>query len=179
MLQVYCKDDLSNVPCWTPPFMDDKATVLNGALESLPEHMWCMKNHVKTAGCAVFQIMRNGASQLIVESNTFGNKEMLDATYYSAAACQADESKCILWKQSPPSLLDALIKMFMDIGTVPVANQVSFAYLCTVLLVCIGAKPEGKAKTLHNHMQSFFAYRCILAWELHKYASRGSLDCFL
>jgi hypothetical protein len=125
MPQVYCKNDLSNTPCWTPPFIDDKASVLNGQLAKLPEHMWCMKSHVKTAGCAVFKYMRGGVEDFIVESNTFGSKEMVDVTHYSAATCQADPNKCILWKQSPPSLLDALIKMFMEIGTVPVANQVS------------------------------------------------------
>jgi hypothetical protein len=139
-VQVYCKDDLSNLPCWTPPFIDDKASVLKGALASLPEHMWCMKGHSKTAGCAVFQIMRGGAAQLIVESNTFGSKEMVDETYFSAKACETDPSKCIMWKQSPPSLLDALIKMFMDIGTVPVSNQViipSSLTLFVTYLTCL------------------------------------------
>jgi len=122
--QVYCMNDLSNVPCWTPPYIDDKMHVLGGKLASLPEHMWCMKGGVPTAGCAVIEIMRNGVKQLIVESNTFGTKELMDPLFYSKASCDEDLSKCVLWKQNPPSLLDSLIKMFMEIGDVPVANQV-------------------------------------------------------
>ena len=32
---------------------------------------------------------------------------------------QAGLAGCSLWKQSPPSLLDSLIKMFMEIGRCP------------------------------------------------------------
>lgn len=37
----------------------------------------------------------------------------------AAGAWQASAAGCSLWKQSPPSLLDSLIKMFMEIGRSP------------------------------------------------------------
>ena len=125
--QIYCNAELSNTPCWTPPFMDSRDTLFGGRLSVLPEHMWCMKNGVKTAGCAVYKF----GGQLIVESNTFGEKQLTDPMgAFTQEACLSNPvgsppgSGCVLWKQSPPSLLDTLIKMFMEIGAVPVANQV-------------------------------------------------------
>jgi vacuolar-type H+-ATPase subunit I/STV1 len=55
--QIYCKDDLSNVPCWTAPFQSERSLVPGyGAskLAELPQYQWCMKDS-PTAGCAVFE----------------------------------------------------------------------------------------------------------------------------
>ena len=120
--QVYCDATLSNTPCWTAPFKADRALVpdYGEVLAKLPEHMWCMAGGVATAGCAVFK--HNG--QLIVESNTYGSKTLMDDAHYSNDLCSKSPEGCVLWKQQPPSLLDSLIKMFMEIGSVPVHNQV-------------------------------------------------------
>lgn len=93
---------------WTGPILSD-----------LPEHMWCMQKGVATAGCAVLK----WKDRIIVESNTYGNKTFASADYFNPSVCEADPSGCVLWKQSPPSLLDSLIKMFMELGTVKVENQ--------------------------------------------------------
>jgi vacuolar-type H+-ATPase subunit I/STV1 len=120
--QIYCKDDLSNLPCWTAPFVADRSLVPGyGAdkLKDLPEHMWCMKDGIATAGCAVFKYK----DQLIVESNTYAQTSYTSSMHYNPGACDASAEGCMLWKQSPPSLLDSLIKMFMEPGSVPVENQ--------------------------------------------------------
>jgi len=125
--QVYCDATLSNTPCWTPPFMDNRDALFGGRLSRLPAHMWCMKDGVKTAGCAVYKLVQSSGFQYIVESNAFGDKTVMDPLGpYNKNACLADMagSGCALWKQNPPSLLDTLIKMFMEIGSVPVASQV-------------------------------------------------------
>lgn len=119
--QIYCKDDLSNVPCWTAPYQPDRSLVPGyGAskLADLPEHQWCM-TPTATAGCAVFEY--NG--KLIVESNTYGNTTFMNPEHYSPEKCAAGADGCMLWKQGPPSLLDSLIKMFMEPGYVPIENQ--------------------------------------------------------
>jgi len=119
--QIYCKDDLSNVPCWTAPFQGDRALVpgYGSQLEELPEYQWCMKPGAPTAGCAVYKY--NG--KLIVESNSYGNSSYVNPAHYNPGACAASPDGCMLWKQSPPSLLDSLIKMFMEPGSVPIENQ--------------------------------------------------------
>jgi len=119
--QVYCKDDLSNMPCWTPPFTVDRAMVptYGAKLSALPEHMWCMGGGVATAGCAVFEWQ----GRTIVESNVFGNNTLISPLKFGPEACLADPSGCVMWKQNPPSLLDSLIKMFMEPGYVPIENQ--------------------------------------------------------
>jgi vacuolar-type H+-ATPase subunit I/STV1 len=120
--QVYCKDDLSNLPCWTAPFQADRALVpgYGSRLDALPEHQWCMKPGAATAGCAVYEY--NG--KLIVESNSYGNLTFVNPDHYNPGACAASPDGCMLWKQSPPSLLDSLIKMFMEPGSVPIQNQI-------------------------------------------------------
>jgi len=127
--QVYCDATLSNTPCWTPPFMDNRDELFGGRLKPLPSHMWCMKDGVKTAGCAVYKQVQSSGFTYIVESNVFGNKEIANPlSEFNRAECTMNPLRegggCSLWKQSPPSLLDSLIKMFMEIGSVPVANQV-------------------------------------------------------
>jgi hypothetical protein len=119
--QIYCKDDLSNVPCWTAPFQADRSLVPGyGAskLAALPEHQWCM-TPTATAGCAVFEYK----GRLIVEANTYGNMTYTNPEHYNPGACEASDEGCMLWKQGPPSLLDTLIKMFMEPGSVPIENQ--------------------------------------------------------
>ena len=49
--------------------------------------------------------------KLLVEQNTFGNNTMLDASLFSDKACDMSAQGCMLFKQSPPSLLDSLIKV--------------------------------------------------------------------
>jgi len=126
--QRYCMDDLSNSPCWTPPYWLTRETIpgYGSKLDELPESMWCMKNGVATAGCALFKLkLDGGEEQIIVEGNTFGTGELLDATLFNGKDCKAmGADHCALWKQSPPSLLDSLIKMFMEIGFVPIENQI-------------------------------------------------------
>mmetsp|Transcript_11318 Transcript_11318/g.28104 ORF Transcript_11318/g.28104 Transcript_11318/m.28104 type:complete len:978 (+) Transcript_11318:273-3206(+) len=127
--QVYCDADLTNTPCWTPPFFDDRDVLFHGVLSRLPKHMWCMKDGVKTAGCAVYKLAKSSGFTYIVEGNVFDNKRIADPLgNFTKAECMMDpyrdDGGCSLWKQSPPSLLDSLIKMFMEIGSVPVANQV-------------------------------------------------------
>lgn len=87
--------------------------------------MWCMNEH-PTAGCAVYKLSHKYKNQLIVESSTFGNLTYTNAAHYNPSACsQGDGAEgCMLWKQSPPSLLDTLIKMFMEPGSVPVQVRV-------------------------------------------------------
>jgi len=76
--QVYCKydkvaDKITNLPCWTAPFVynkDDASALLGGKLDGT--FGWCMKNQMATAGCAVYE----QAGKLVVESNTFGNTTM-------------------------------------------------------------------------------------------------------
>jgi vacuolar-type H+-ATPase subunit I/STV1 len=119
--QIYCKDDLSNVPCWTAPFVADRSLVPGyGAskLAELPEYQWCMKE-APTAGCAVYE----WKGKLIVEASVYGNTTFTNPNHYNPGACEASTGGCMLWKQSPPSLLDSLIKMFMEPGYVPIENQ--------------------------------------------------------
>ena len=80
---------------------------------------WCMKGGVATAGCAVIE----SGGKLIVEQNTFANLTMADPEVFNPATCKASAAGCMMYKQSPPSLLDTLIKMFMEMGTVPVGAQ--------------------------------------------------------
>jgi len=122
--QVYCRYDaatnaITNLPCWTAPFeySKDKASeLLGGLLDST--FGWCMKGQVATAGCAVYEV----DGKLVVESNTFGNTTMPQPSFFNSRTC-ADDGLCMMYKQSPPSLLDTLIKMFMEIGSVPVNAQ--------------------------------------------------------
>jgi vacuolar-type H+-ATPase subunit I/STV1 len=119
--QIYCKDDLSNVPCWTAPFVGDRSLVPGyGAskLAELPEYQWCMKDS-PTAGCAVYE----WKGKLIVEANVYGNTTFTKPEHFNPGACEASAEGCMLWKQGPPSLLDSLIKMFMEPGYVPIENQ--------------------------------------------------------
>jgi len=120
--QVYCLPDLSNLPCWTPPYHLERDTIpgYGPRLAELPEHQWCMLDGVATAGCAVMEM---ASGRLLVESNVFGSKELIDPLQYNTTLCDQDPTKCILFKQVPPSLLDSLIKMFMNIGTVPAYDQ--------------------------------------------------------
>mmetsp|Transcript_38329 Transcript_38329/g.89254 ORF Transcript_38329/g.89254 Transcript_38329/m.89254 type:complete len:969 (-) Transcript_38329:211-3117(-) len=127
--QVYCDVTLSNTPCWTPPFYDNRDDLFGGRLSRLPQHMWCMKDGVKTAGCAVYKMSVSSGFYYIVEGNVFANKNIANPlSNFTKAECTMnpyrEDGGCSLWKQSPPSLLDTLIKMFMEIGSVPVANQV-------------------------------------------------------
>jgi len=119
--QRYCKDDLSNLPCWTPPYWYNRATVpgYGAQLAALPEHMWCMGNGAATAGCAV---MKHN-DQLLVEGNVFVTGNIILEEFTGKKCKEMGSAHCSLWKQSPPSLLDSLIKMFMEIGSVPVENQ--------------------------------------------------------
>ena len=122
--QAYCQydtktDAITNLPCWTAPFVyakDRASELLGGKLDDT--FGWCMKNNVATAGCAVYEYQ----GRLVVESNTFGNTTMPQASYFNSETC-ADDGLCMMYKQSPPSLLDTLIKMFMEIGSVPVNAQ--------------------------------------------------------
>jgi len=123
--QTYCvlnqaTKQITNLPCWTKPFEADKAEaskLLGGLLDNTVG--WCMKDGVATAGCAVYQYN----DKLIVEQNVFGNTTMMDGALFNADTCKAGAAGCMLYKQSPPSLLDTLIKMFMEIGSVPVNAQ--------------------------------------------------------
>jgi len=119
--QVYCKDDLSNVPCWTAPFVGTRAAlpIYGSKLAALPEHMWCMAAGAPTAGCAVFEWQ----GKMIVESNTYGNATYFKEEAFNSELCAANAEHCMLYKQSPPSLLDTLIKMFMEPGFVGINNQ--------------------------------------------------------
>jgi len=119
--QVYCLDDLSNKPCWTAPFHADRSTlpIYAAELDKLPARMWCMAKGVGTAGCAVFEWQ----GKVIVEGNGYGNNSYSDASLFNAEACSNSIDGCMLYKQSPPSLLDTLIKMFMEPGHVPIDNQ--------------------------------------------------------
>lgn len=125
--QQYCmydakKNAITNLPCWTAPFEYSKsaASVMYGGLLDKSGDSWCMKGNVATAGCAVFEY--NG--KLIVESNTFGNTTMMNPDAFNPSTCNANSmAGCMLYKQSPPSLLDTLIKMFMEMGSVPVDAQ--------------------------------------------------------
>eukprot|EP00286_Rhodomonas_abbreviata_P027937 CAMPEP_0181303760 /NCGR_PEP_ID=MMETSP1101-20121128/8742_1 /TAXON_ID=46948 /ORGANISM="Rhodomonas abbreviata, Strain Caron Lab Isolate" /LENGTH=958 /DNA_ID=CAMNT_0023409379 /DNA_START=207 /DNA_END=3083 /DNA_ORIENTATION=- len=127
--QRYCmfSDDhkaITNLPCWTPPFEYDRAHVAGGFWDRLPEHMWCMKGETPTAGCAVMEWGSKDAKRMIVESNVFGDNTVQNLETFTGDNCKNDINFCSLWKQSPPSLLDSLIKMFMEIGFVPVENQI-------------------------------------------------------
>ena len=125
--QRYCKDDLSNLPCWTPPFWYNRATIpgYGAQLAQMPDDMWCMGGGMATAGCALYKYK----DQLICEADTYTVNKYLDPEQFNGKLCRdgiaasGDIGGCALWKQSPPSLLDSLIKMFMEIGSVPVENQ--------------------------------------------------------
>jgi len=135
--QVYCSYDaktktITNLPCWTAPFEYSKeaASQLYGGLLDNTEG-WCMKSNVATAGCAVFEY--NG--KLIVEQNTFGNTTMGSPDLFNPTTC-ANDMGCMMYKQSPPSLLDSLIKMFMEIGSVPVeASTIGNQGMIQVILI--------------------------------------------
>mmetsp|Transcript_73893 Transcript_73893/g.119927 ORF Transcript_73893/g.119927 Transcript_73893/m.119927 type:complete len:960 (+) Transcript_73893:95-2974(+) len=159
--QVYCKYEpkerqITNLPCWTAPFeySKDAASKLYGGLLDTTEG-WCMKGNVATAGCAVYEL--NG--KLIVEQNTFGNTTMPSPDLFNPTTC-ADGVGCMMYKQSPPSLLDTLIKMFMEIGSVPVeASTITSQGTIQVCLILL----------------AFFAVPCmlfpkpyILKWEHEK-----------
>jgi len=119
--QVYCNDQLSNLPCWTAPFRYDRASIpgYGSKLADLPEYMWCMKDKSATSGCAVF----DWKGKIIVESNVYGNASLTQFAHYNPTSCQEDISGCVMWKQTPPSLLDSLIKMFMEPGYVAIENR--------------------------------------------------------
>ncbi|KAJ1488313.1 V-type ATPase, V0 complex, 116kDa subunit family [Baffinella frigidus] len=125
--QVYCEQDLSNMPCWSAPFVYNPADLnytYNGApaLMDLPPTMWCMKGNTPSAGCAIME----WEGKLIVEGNVFGNTTMPDPMKFNADGCRGSSGLegCLMYKQNPPSLLDTLIKMFMELGSVAVSNQV-------------------------------------------------------
>ena len=119
--QVYCKDDLSNIPCWTAPFVGNPAAVpiYGSKLAALPKHMWCMGPDAPTAGCAIFE----WKGKMILETNTYANLTYAKEELYNSELCASNIEHCVLYKQSPPSLLDTLIKMFMEPGFVDINNQ--------------------------------------------------------
>jgi hypothetical protein len=55
--------------------------------------------------------------KLVVESNVYQNNTLTSAGRFGPDACLADAAGCVMWKQNPPSLLDSLIKMFMEPGS--------------------------------------------------------------
>ena len=125
--QIYCNQDLTNMPCWTAPFVEDVNSLnytYDGqpALTSLPAFHWCMIDHIKTAGCAVMR----WEGKIIVESNVYGNTTLTNSDFFNSNTCREGVGLegCMLYKQNPPSLLDSLIKMFMELGSVAVGNQI-------------------------------------------------------
>jgi len=159
--QRYCMQDLSNTPCWTPPFNPSRSAI--PGLSKLPSHMWCMKSDAPTAGCAVFK----WKDRLIVESNVFGNNTLIDPSIFNSKNCESSAAGCVMWKQSPPSLLDSLIKMFMDIGNVPVENQIIpgqgglqvFLILCAVIAVPCLLLPKPYILKWEHEKQAHMGHR--------------------
>ena len=94
-----------------------------------------------TTGCALYQY----GDRLVVEQNIFANNTMPDASVFNPSTCADDVAGCMMYKQSPPSLLDTLIKMFMEIGSVPVGNQVN---------PTTNPKPQTPTSTRNPKLQS-------------------------